>query len=138
MIERYLKLKEDYNNFVIIIKSGVFYISFSNDAKILSYLLGYKIKESSDNFMVGFPTSSINKVTNKLEELKLAYVIVKDNETYVSKHNSVTFDKYEKIVSKSNNIYELDNRINNILDKLNNLKRTNNIVDILDKIEEII
>ncbi len=138
MSEKYLDLKKEYSSFVVIIKSGIFYITLNEDAKILSYLFDYKVKDNSDSLIVGFPTSSIDKVTNKLEELKLAYVIKKDNETYVSRHNDLTIDKYGKVIIKSGDIYEVDNRIENIINKLNNLKKTNNIINILDKIDDVI
>ena len=44
MIENYIDLKLTYKNYLIILKTGVFYISINEDAFILNKLFNYKIK----------------------------------------------------------------------------------------------
>lgn len=138
MIDKYLEVKEQYKYSIIIIKSGIFYVSFNEDAKILSYLFNYKVKDNSDYLIVGFPEKVLDKIINKFEESNLSYITIKMNETYVSKRNDLTQNKYERLMEKSTNIYLIENRIKEILGKLEKLKGTSNIINILDEIENII
>ena len=50
-------------NFLKIRKSGLFYETFDDDAKILHYLFGYKIISGR----CAFPTNAVTKVVNTLE-----------------------------------------------------------------------
>lgn len=59
-------------NEVVLRKSGTFYHVFDEDSYILYYLFGYKIKDSK----VGFPISSLDKVTNELNKLKINYNVI--------------------------------------------------------------
>ena len=137
-IDKYLETKTNHLNEVVIIKSGIFCVTFNEDAQIMSYLFNYKIKEISDYKLIGFPNKTIEKVLNKLTILGVAYVTIIDNTTHVSKRSNLTETKYNRLLTKSNKVYEINNRIKNITDKLQNLKTTSDISNILNQIENIL
>ena len=61
-IDLYNLYKEKYSNSLIIIKEGIFYKTFHDDAKIIWYLFEYKyIKD-----IVSFGSASYDKVIDRL------------------------------------------------------------------------
>lgn len=97
-------------------KVGGFYQTFDNDALIISYLFNYKIVNSR----CGFPVSVINKVTNVLEEKSISYILKQDEEQIKDFKRKNNYDKYlEKSKVKDN----LNNRIQNILKKIETLNK---------------
>ena len=56
---------------IILRKVGGFYQIFNDDALIINYFFNYKIV----NYKYGFPISTLNKVTEKLEENTINYII---------------------------------------------------------------
>ena len=100
-----------YNRSIIIRKSGGFYQVFDNDALIISYLFNYKII----NHKCGFPLIVINKVMNVLEEKNINYII-KDEEEIVKNFRSK--NTYSKYLEKSKIKDNINNRVKNILEKL--------------------
>ena len=79
MIENYIDLKLTYKNYLIILKTGVFYISINEDAFILNKLFNYKIKEFNNYKRVGFPINSLNKILKRLDKLNINYIVYDDN-----------------------------------------------------------
>ena len=63
---------------VFIFESGVFYNVYGENAYILSYLLGYKMKEREGVKYSGFPEKALNKVISTLEKEKflMLYMIL--------------------------------------------------------------
>lgn len=110
---------------VVIRRNGGFYYAFDNDALVISYLTGYKV--SGDR--CGFPLNSLSKVTNLLEESKVNY-IVKENMKEVESKNYKKNNKYSKVLDKGKKKYNIDYKINSIIEKLNNLS--------YDKLEELL
>ena len=103
-------------NNVVLRKSGGFYVCFDNDAIILSYLCDYKL----NNGRVGFPINTINKVINILDNNSVNY-IVKDNMEEVDKKIFGKKNKYKYYLDKGKKKINLDYRINDIMDKINNM-----------------
>ena len=103
-------------NNVVLRKSGGFYVCFDNDAIILSYLCNYKL----NNGRVGFPINTINKVINILDNNSVNY-IVKDNMEEVDKNIFGKKNKYKYYLDKGKKKINLDYRINDIMDKINNM-----------------
>ena len=114
--------------YVILRKMGGFYNSFDNDAIIISYLCDYKVKNSK----TGFPISAIDKVTNILDDNKVNYII-KEKGIDKIKKNFNNGNKYNKILIKGKEKYDIDFRIDNIINDLSNLSS-----DKLDKLIDII
>ena len=136
MISLFRILKLEYSNYLILFKSGSFYIAFDEDSTILNKLFNYKIVELNNNIKVGFPLHKINEITSKLELLNINYLII-DNKNSVKKYENDNnkFKDYTESVYKYINI---NNRINNICTKLKGIKDSNKLEEILDQIESII
>ena len=62
IIDAYNNYKTKYKEYVVLIKSGIFYNVLNDDVSIIYSLFHYKIKNNGNNYIVGFPKSSINKV----------------------------------------------------------------------------
>lgn len=118
------------SNFVVIRKSGGFYNVFDNDAFIISYLAGYKITGGR----CGFPLNSLNKIVNLLGDNYVNY-IVKENMEEVDKKDYKKNNKYDKILNKGKKKFDIDYRINSIIDKLNNFSY-DELEKLLNKLEE--
>ena len=132
MIENYIDLKLTYKNYLIILKTGVFYISINEDAFILNKLFNYKIKEFNNYKRVG----SLNKILKRLDKLNINYIVYDDNKiiSKVSFTNNC-INKYKTDINTYNSYLRRIKNINNILvDRVN----SNNLKDILSTIENIL
>ena len=114
---------------VVIRRSGGFYYVFDDDAMIISYLTGYKV--SGDR--CGFPLNSLSKVTNLLEDNSINY-LVKEKMEEVDRREFKKNNKYGKILDKGKKKFSIDYRINNIMEKLNELSY-DELDELLDVIE---
>ena len=135
MINNYIDLKITFKNYLIILKTGVFYICINDDAFILNKLFSYKIKEFNNYKRIGFPINSLNKVLKRLEKLNINYIVY-DNKiiTKVNFTNN-SYNKYRIDINTYNSYLRRIKNINNILvDRIN----SNNLKDILSKIENIL
>ena len=99
----------------------------ADDAKILNNVLGYQIKEFSNTVKVGFPIISLNKVIDKLDSLKINYMVIDNNVSLKRKFNKNNYDKF--LIKRSNK-----SRISDINQKLLNME-DGNIDILLTKIE---
>lgn len=117
MYDRYLELKKDYKDSVILIKSGKFYRTYDSDAVILNYLMCYQIMDNK----VGFPLEGLFKVRGKLKSSCINYVIV-DGSNVISEELSE--NKYEYILGLGYDKYErsllIEEILKSIREKLNN------------------
>lgn len=96
----YEEVKKNNNDSVVIIKQGIFYISYGKDSEILNYLFHYEIKGL--NKKLGFP--NIDKVTEKLNSLKINYVVVNISKKKFKNNNYNNIIKVIKIVNKLNKL----------------------------------
>ena len=135
MIDLFRILKLEYKEYVILFKSGSFYISFDEDSLILNKVFNYKILELKNNIKAGFPLNSLDTVISKLEELNISYIIIEDKnikEKYQSETNN--FSKYTSSVFK---IISINNRIDKIVDKIKSLD-SDRVKEFLTEIENMI
>ena len=135
MIDSYIDLKITYKNYLIILKTGVFYICINDDAFILNKLFSYKIREFNSYKRIGFPINSLNKVLKRLERLNINYIVY-DNKiiTKVNFTNN-SYNKYRIDINTYNTYLRRIKNINSILvDRIN----SNNLKDILGRIENIL
>lgn len=135
MIDLFRILKLEYKEYIILFKSGSFYISFDEDSLILNKIFNYKIADLKNNIKVGFPLNSLDTVINKLKELSINYIIIEDK-NIVSKYESDdnSFSKYTGSVFE---IISINNRINKIVEKLKSIGN-DKVGDILSEIESMI
>lgn len=99
-------------------KSGLFYETFDEDAVIMHYLFNYKIIDER----VAFPTNSLDKVINALNEQEIDYLIIGGPERI--KNEFRESNSYSEILKKAENKREAEDRLNELLPKL----------EILDKV----
>lgn len=62
VIDLYNTYKDQYKEYIVIIKIGTFYEVYNKDAYIISNLMNYKVKTISNTIRSGFPSNSLNKV----------------------------------------------------------------------------
>ena len=141
LIDVYNKYKLKYKDYVIIIKSGIFYNVFNEDTSILYNIFGYKIKNNGNNFIIGFPIKSLSKICSILENNKINYIIINKDD----KGNFFEFDlfktknnKYLKYNIDLNKLNYINYKIDCIYNKLKEKIMDNNIEKILLNIEEIL
>ena len=135
MIDLFRILKLEYKEYVILFKSGSFYISFDEDSLILNKIFNYKILELKNNIKAGFPLNSLDNVINKLKELNINYIIIEDKnikEKYEVENNN--FSKYTQSVFE---VISINNRIDKIVDKIKSLDN-DRVKEILTEIENMI
>ena len=108
------EVKKIHNQELVIIKIGNFYHCYGKDSYIISYLLGYKLKKTKENYYVcGFPIKSIAKVENILEHKKINYMILdrKNNYDVDVFENYKNLNKYQEIYENiRNNGYSNDKK----------------------------
>ena len=118
---KYKSIKMEYNDYLILIKSGNFYITFLEDAYILNYIFGYQIK----NNKVGFPIKSLDKVLETLKEKKINVLV--DNLNITCNEN-----RYNDYLICSNKNYIFEESLNNLFNEIkivvnNDIKKVNEI-----------
>ena len=135
MQERYNKYKLIYANYVILIKNGNFYNIFNRDAIIMSKLLEYKIIVKKNCLKIGFPLTSLDKVTAILENNNLNYIVVDQDIVDKEKFKNNTYENYiDEIID-----YEINlKKINNIYETLIENQFNPNLKNTLDSIERIL
>lgn len=95
MIEKYYKYKLDHKDSIIFIDVGSFYETLDNDALIINKIFNYKITLFSSLLKVGFPKSKIDDIKEKLNELKINYYVINQEEIKEflnNKYNEYKFD----------------------------------------------
>lgn len=136
LIDTYYNYKLKYKEYVVLLKSGIFYECFNDDIGIIYSLFHYKIKNNGNNYVVGFPNNSLSKICNVLENNNINYIIVdKDNiiDKYKSKNNN-----YSKYYIDLNRLQYITYKIEDIYNKLNNKILDNNIEKILLNIGDLL
>lgn len=132
----YYNYKLKYKEYIVLLKSGIFYECFNDDIGIIYSLFHYKIKNNGSNYVVGFPNNSLSKICNILENNNINYIIVdKDNiiDKYKSKNNN-----YSKYYIDLNKLQYITYKIEDIYNKLNNKILDNNIEKILLSIGDLL
>lgn len=128
MYDKYMDIKNNNIDSIVMIKVGTFYHIYDKDMIIINYLFKYKIIDDR----VGFPVSALTKVINKLKKLEINY--------YIDDANFYKFadNKYQEIYEKSKTYYELSLEIDNIYNYLMNNIERKYIKRLITKIWEVI
>ena len=135
MIDLFRILKLEYKEYVILFKSGNFYITFDEDSLILNKLFNYKILELKNNIKAGFPLNSLDNVISKLKELNINYIII-ENKNIKEQYKCETND-FSKYTSSVFEIISINNRIDKIVDKIKSLD-SDRVKEFLTEIENMI
>ena len=138
MIEQ---IKEINPKAICIYKIGAFCHVYNRDAQIISFLFDYKLKELGESHKeCGFPIETANKVTAKLQNSELNYLIIdrRNNYDVDEKEDYKENNKYDKIYEKAKKYVNCKKRINNISQYLKDNLESENISKILAKVEDVI
>ncbi len=136
MIDLFRQLKLEYKDYLIIFKSGSFYISFDEDATVLNNIFNYKIVELKNNIKSGFPISMFDNNLKIIDSKKINYIII-DNKKIIDKkvYNKNKFNSYTRSVF---DIVSFNNRIDNIVKHIENIEDRDKKENILSKIESLL
>ena len=132
MKNRYEYYKIKYKEYIILIKSGNFYVALQQDAIVLNDIFKYKLNISNNIIKVGFPINTLNKILKTLDNININYIVLDKNILHINKSKTNMYNKYI-----NNNISNYILRIKNINNILNQ-NIYNNIDNVLDNIENII
>lgn len=138
LIDKYNKNKESNENSIVLIKSGIFYKTFNNDAYIVAHLCNYKINRLSNFVMVGFPENTIENVKEKLLKENVSFVIINEDNRILSSKNKFIKSNYKVLLDRSCKLNNIEMEIERIKSTLDILKGTKSIENIISKIKEII
>lgn len=104
--------KEKYGKCLVIVKEGIFYKTYLEDAKIVWYLFSYKYT----NDMVSFGNNSYDKVIAKLKSSNISFVIAdKQKELLSYFDDNLFYESYFKLAEKS---FEKNKKENFILEQV--------------------
>ena len=133
MRDKYEFYKFKYDKYVLLIKSVNFYITLEKDAIVKNNIFDYKLNNKSNIIKVGFPITSLNKITSKLDNIEVNYLIIDNNIVFKNKFNKNYYNKYLE-----NNTNDILKRIDVINNTLKNNASYSNINDILKDVEYIL
>lgn len=130
MKEKYETQKNKNLQSIILIKSGNFYITINDDSLIMKELFNYQIIKGK----VGFPINAIEKVKNKLNNLKINYLIY-NKEDDIDK-NEFDNNTYNTILNECKKQEYKDNMKKLLFDRIDYLINDN--ADNYDKIRKFV
>lgn len=136
MIDFFMGLKIEYKEYIILFKSGSFYVCFNEDAIVMNKIFNYKLVELKENVKIGFPISLIDKNLNILEKNKINYIIVEQKN--IIARRKYKFNNYCKYSENLDYVLNVCSRIQSITKKLQYIKDYKKIENILNQIEEIL
>ncbi|MGN1271093.1 MAG: hypothetical protein ACI4UX_03860 [Clostridia bacterium] len=131
-------IKTVHKDAVIIIRTGTFCNVYGQDAYIISYLFGYKLRRIQNNILAtGFPKEVINKVMSKLEYRKIDYLVVNKKNNYEVEEKSINnnLNTYKKIIIDAKSYISAKIRVENINKYL--IRNLNDKL-LIEKIEKVI
>lgn len=128
LIKKLEELKKHDASSIYIFRVGIFYNILNEDAKILNEKLGLKLTSLSPEIIkCGFPISSLDKYTKKLDELQIQYKIIDDlpnNSNVTDYSNNIEIKKIlNKIAEIDMNNTTFQQSFNILLDIQNKLKK---------------
>ena len=116
MIDLFRQLKLEYKNYLLLFKSGSFYISFDEDATIINNLFNYKLVKLKNNIKSGFPVSMLEDNLKVIDENKINYIIIK-NKRIIDK-KTYKPNRFYQHISSVYDIINFSNRVDDIFKKV--------------------
>lgn len=128
LIKNLKELKKLDASSIYIFRVGIFYNILNEDAKIVNEKLGLKLTSLSPEIIkCGFPISSLDKYTKKLDELQIQYKIIDNlpnNSNVTDYSNNIEIKKIlNKITEIDMNNTTFQQSFNILLDIQNKLKK---------------
>lgn len=129
-IDQYNNIKKQYQNYVVLLKVGSFYITYHDDAYILNHLFSYQIKDKK----VGFPIGIIEKIKSELKTKQINLCLMEDDLILIKYPNN----EYQKYLYNAKMSYFNEQDINNLLEQITFLIKSdfNNFKKIKEFINE--
>ena len=113
--EKYENYKKMYPNYVVVVKEGIFYKTFENDAIIMWNLLKYNWNNES----IAFGNNVLDKVYQKFKEQGLGYKVVLSEKEIISyEGNKKVYDLYLNLSSILYSKYVKKEELKEELDKI--------------------
>ena len=112
-IEKYESLKKDNKKSIILIKEGVFYKTFGEDAIILWYIMNYRLTNDS----LSFSLNVSNKVFEELRKKEIGYITMGDDTLKISGNDEV-YDLHNKLANYYYDKYKKKEKLTSLLDNL--------------------
>ena len=136
------EVKKVHQKELILISIGKFFYAYGKDAYILSYIFEYKLMkiEQENVYSCAFPKQSYPKVTAKLENLKINYIILdrRNNYNVDEKSHNRNLNNCQKYFGKARLTINKKIRIERINKYLLNNLENEQIYTILKNVEEVI
>lgn len=133
MINEYLNIKDNNKDIVIIIKYGLFYNAFNEDAIIISYLSNYKLFYNNDYLCVSFTDKSLYIVLTRLRVRNINYIVI--NKEKIEKYIG-NINEYDKNLKEASLVKERELLINKLIEKIKN-EETYKLKEMLKIIERM-
>lgn len=111
-VEKYIKFKEKYKDYVVMIKSGNFYYSFEDDAFILKHYFNYQIRDNK----VGFPLNAKAKVKSVLNRHDVNLIEIIDDYGYVLETKNK--NEYNNVLKEAKSNELINNMLNNLMNAI--------------------
>lgn len=111
-VEKYIKFKEKYKDYVVMIKSGNFYYSFDDDAFILKHYFNYQIRDNK----VGFPLNAKAKVKSVLNRHDVNLIEIIDDYGYVLETKNK--NEYNNVLKEAKSNELINNMLNNLMNAI--------------------
>lgn len=133
MIEKYYKYKLEHKDSIIFIDVGSFYETLDNDALIINKIFNYKLTLSSSLLKAGFSKSKIDDIKEQLNELRINYFVIDQEEI-----KEFIDNKYNEYKFDNQMIYYKLMKINSIIKKLSSIDIEKISIDVLNEIDKLI
>lgn len=126
----------NYHDYVIFIKSGIFYECIANDALIINILFNYKVKIFGNTVKVGFPIKNIDCVKEKMKKYDINYIIVEDDK--IRDVYEIDGNNYAKYKVDMDSVLYAFLRVEKLIKYLSDNVMDRDLIDKLEEIEEIV
>lgn len=111
-VDKYVKFKSQYKDYVVIVKSGNFYYSFGEDSFILKYLFNYQIRDDK----VGFPLNAKAKVKSVLNRNNVNLIEIIDDYAYVLETKNT--NEYNEKLKEAKSSILVHNMVSNLMNTI--------------------
>ena len=121
--DKYINLKKEYSNYIILIKAGNFYYTYYDDAYIISYIFKYQIRDNR----VGFPINAKDKIIKVLNKYEIGYIEVLSNNLI---YNYLNNNNYDTKLKEAKKYIDLNKSLDDLF-KLIEIKVKENNINLL-------
>lgn len=136
----YFDYKSRYQDSIIIYKVGNFYSILGKDTIIIHNLMGYQIKDHSGIDKIGFPIIALERVLRIIGKNKLNYIVLDKIEGIVKVVQKKRWkeNNYEKFSHQATLIYSKKEKINHIVELLNEKLEDPKFDHLIKEVEQIL